>query len=103
MVRSHDEIVQTVRRQIKHGVDWIKLHITGIVPRQRNRGEITVWTHEEIKLAVDTAHALHTPVVAHVRNAGSTRDAALAGVDLLLHATNMDDEALEACCDVWCL
>mmetsp|Transcript_120556 Transcript_120556/g.257446 ORF Transcript_120556/g.257446 Transcript_120556/m.257446 type:complete len:505 (-) Transcript_120556:70-1584(-) len=96
VVRSKDEIVQTVRRQIKHGADWIKLHVTGLVPRQRHRGEISVWTVEEIKLAVETAHALHTPVVAHVRSAESTRDAARAGVDLLLHATNMDEEAVEA-------
>lgn len=96
VVNSNQEIVQTVRRQIKHGADWIKLHITGLIPRQLKRGEISVWTPEEIKLAVDTAHALHTPVVAHVRSAASTRDAAKAGVDLLLHATNMDEEALEA-------
>jgi len=96
VVRSKDEIVQTVRRQIKHGADWIKLHITGLIPRQLKRGEITVWTQEEIRLACDTAHALHTPVVAHVRSAESTRDAARAGVDLLLHATNMDEEAIEA-------
>lgn len=102
VVRSKDEIVQTVRRQIKHGADWIKLHVTGLIPRQLSRGEISVWSMEEIKLAVDTAHALHTPVVAHVRSAGSTRDAALAGVDLLLHATNMDEEALEALIESGC-
>lgn len=96
VVRSNDEIVQAVRRQIKHGADWIKLHVTGLIPRQLRRGEISVWSPEEIRLAVETAHALHTPVVAHVRSAGSTLDAARAGVDLLLHATNMDDEAVEA-------
>mmetsp|Transcript_3261 Transcript_3261/g.10871 ORF Transcript_3261/g.10871 Transcript_3261/m.10871 type:complete len:470 (+) Transcript_3261:14-1423(+) len=96
VVRSKDEIVQTVRRQIKHGADWIKLHVTGLVPRQLKRGEICVWSMEEMRLAVEAAHALHTPVVAHVRSASSTRDAAKAGIDLLLHATNMDEEALEA-------
>lgn len=96
VVRSKDDIVQTVRRQIKHGADWIKLHVTGLIPRQLRRGEISVWSEEEIRVAVETAHALYTPVVAHVRSAGSTRDAARAGVDLLLHATNMDDEAIEA-------
>lgn len=96
VVKSKDEIVQTVRRQIKHGADWIKLHVTGLVPRQLKRGEISVWSMDELKAAVETAHALHTPVVAHVRNADSTRDAARAGVDLLLHATNMNEEALEA-------
>lgn len=96
VVRSREEIVQTVRRQIKHGADWIKLHVTGLIPRQLKRGEISVWSMDELRAAVETAHALHTPVVAHVRNAESTRDAARAGVDLLLHATNMNEEALEA-------
>lgn len=99
VVRSGEDIVRTVRRQIKHGADWIKLHISGLIPRQISRGEISVWSIDEIRLAVETAHALHTPVVAHVRNSDSTRDAARAGVDLLLHATNMDEEALEAVID----
>ncbi|MCB1344883.1 MAG: amidohydrolase family protein, partial [Rhodobacteraceae bacterium] len=33
VVNSRDEIVREVRRQIKHGADWIKVHVTGIVPR----------------------------------------------------------------------
>eukprot|EP00930_Biecheleria_cincta_P093195 TRINITY_DN8339_c0_g1_i2.p1 TRINITY_DN8339_c0_g1~~TRINITY_DN8339_c0_g1_i2.p1 ORF type:complete len:513 (+),score=78.32 TRINITY_DN8339_c0_g1_i2:55-1539(+) len=102
IVRSKDDIVQTVRRQIKHGADWIKLHVTGLVPRQLSCGEISVWSMEEMRLAVETAHALHTPVVAHVRSAESTRDAARAGIDLLLHATNMDEEALEAVVESGC-
>jgi imidazolonepropionase-like amidohydrolase len=44
----------------------------------------------------DTAHALGVPVTAHCRNASSTRDAARAGVDLILHASFMDNEALDA-------
>jgi len=96
IVRSNDEIVRTIRRQVKHGADWIKLHVTGLIPRQLKRGEICVWSMEEMQLAVKTAHALHTPVIGHVRSAESTRDAAKAGCDLLLHATNMDEEALEA-------
>jgi len=96
VVHNNHDIVEVVRRQIKHGADWIKLHITGLIPRQLSRGEICAWSPEEIQLAVKTAHALHTPVVAHVRSAESTRDAARAGVDLLLHATHMDEEALDA-------
>lgn len=96
VLRNNHEIVAEVRRQIKMGVDWIKLHITGIVPRQRRRGELQVWSYEEIKLACDTAHALDIPVVAHCRGADSTYDSARAGCDMILHATFMDDRALEA-------
>jgi imidazolonepropionase-like amidohydrolase len=96
IVNTRDEMVTTTRRQIKSGVDWIKIHATGLIPRQRARGEIQVWTLEELKTVCDTAHDLGIPVVAHCRNASSTRDAARAGVDMILHATHMDDEALEA-------
>jgi len=96
VVRTGDEIVQTVRRQIKYGADWIKIHASGFVPRLVGRGEIGVWTREGLRLGVGTAHSLHTPVVAHCRDATSTRDCAKAGVDLLYHATNMNEEALDA-------
>ncbi|MBI2799106.1 MAG: amidohydrolase family protein [Gammaproteobacteria bacterium] len=96
VVNSRDEIVQEVRRQIKIGVDWVKVHVTGLTPRQRGKGEVQVWSFDELKLVVDTAHELGTPVVGHCRGASSTRDAARAGFDMILHATYMDDEALEA-------
>ncbi len=96
VVRTRDEIVTEVRRQIKGGVDWIKVHVTGLIPRQRARGELTVWSFDELRAVCDTAHALGIPVVGHCRNASSTRDAARAGFDMILHATHMDEEAVEA-------
>lgn len=96
VTRNRDEIVTEVRRQIKSGVDWIKVHVTGLIPRQRDAGEIQVWTLDEMKAAADAAHALGIPVVGHCRNASGTRDAARAGFDMILHATYMDEEALEA-------
>ena len=96
VVHGRDEIVREVRRQIKNGVDWIKVHVTGLTPRQRHKGEVQMWTLEEMKLVCDTAHALGVPVVGHCRGASSTRDAALAGMDMILHATYMDEAALAA-------
>jgi imidazolonepropionase-like amidohydrolase len=96
VTRTRDEIITEVRRQAKRGVDWIKVHVTGLIPRQRSEGEIQVWSLDELKAVVDTAHALGLPVVGHCRNASSTRDAARAGFDMILHATHMDEEALEA-------
>ena len=96
VVRTRDEIVAEVRRQIKNGVDWIKVHVTGLTPRQKVRGELQVWTLDELRLVTDTAHDLDTPVVGHCRGASSIRDAAKAGFDIVLHATYMDEEALAA-------
>lgn len=94
VVSTRDEMVTETRRQIKYGADWIKIHATGSIPTKS--GELQVWTLDEMKAVCDTAHALGVPVTAHCRNASSTRDAALAGVDLILHASYMDDEGLEA-------
>ncbi|MEZ5182286.1 MAG: amidohydrolase family protein [Acidimicrobiales bacterium] len=94
VVRDRDEMVRTTRQQIKYGADWIKVHVTGSVPT--HAGELTVWTLDELRAVVDTARDLETPTVAHCRNARSTRLAAEAGVDLILHASFMDDAALEA-------
>ncbi len=96
VVRGRDEIVAEVRRQIKNGVDWIKVHVTGLTPRQQVTGELQVWNFDELRLVADTAHELDTSVVGHCRGATSIRDSARAGFDLILHATYMDEEALEA-------
>jgi imidazolonepropionase-like amidohydrolase len=96
VVKTKDDIVSEVRRQIKVGADWIKVHVTGIVPRQAHRGELCVWSDEELKLLCETAHDLGTPVMGHCRGADATYRAAKAGFDLIFHATGMDERALEA-------
>lgn len=96
VVSGNDEIVAEVRRQIKNGADWIKVHVTGLVPRHPLRGEVKSWTRDELKLVCDTAHELGIPVVGHVRGADSIIDCVAAGMDLILHATLMDEPALEA-------
>jgi imidazolonepropionase-like amidohydrolase len=97
VVNTIDEMVTETRRHIKHGADWIKIHATGSIPTRH--GELQVWTLDEMKAVCDTAHALGVPVTAHCRNASSTRDAALAGVDLILHASFVDDDGLQAIID----
>lgn len=98
-VSGADQIVREVRRQIKVGADWIKVHVTGIVPRQAHKGELCVWTREELQLICDTAHALDTPVMGHCRGADATRLAAETGFDLIFHGTGMDEAALQAVID----
>ena len=95
VVQNRDMMVNEVRRQIKYGVDWIKIMVTGLIPSMKGP-EVQVWKHEELRTVCDTAHELNTRVVAHCRNAASTRDAARAGVDLIYHASYLDDEALDA-------
>ena len=99
VVRNQDEIILEIRRQIKLGVDWIKIHVSGLVPRQKAEGELKAWSLEELKIACDTAHELGIPVVGHCRSADSVKDSLLAGMDMILHATYMDEEGLEILVD----
>lgn len=95
VVHDRDMMVREIRRQIKYGVDWIKVMVTGLVPSMKGP-EVKVWSFDEIRTVCDAAHDLNTKVVGHCRNAASTRDAARAGMDLIYHSSYLDDEALEA-------
>ncbi|WP_395155232.1 amidohydrolase family protein [Ilumatobacter sp.] len=97
IVNTIDEMVIETRRQIKDGADWIKIHATGSIPT--HQGELQVWTLDEMKAVCATSHALGVPVVAHCRNSSSTLEAAQAGVDLILHASFIDDDGLQAVID----
>jgi imidazolonepropionase-like amidohydrolase len=94
VMRDRAEMVRTTRQQVKYGADWIKIHVTGSVPNRA--GELTVWTLDELRAVTETARDLETPTVAHCRSARSTQLAAEAGVDLILHASYLDDAALDA-------
>jgi imidazolonepropionase-like amidohydrolase len=95
VVSGREQIVAEVRRQIKNGADWIKVHVTGLVPRHPLGGEVQSWTRDELQLVCDTAHELGIPVLGHCRGASSIIDCVAAGMDLILHATLMDEAALD--------
>lgn len=94
VVRTQDEIRMEVRRQIKLGVDWIKVHVTGLVPRHRDQGEVQAFSLAELRTVCDTAHELGVPVTGHCRSAKSITDAVNAGFDMILHGTFMDEATL---------
>lgn len=95
-VQGRDEIIAEVRRQVKVGADWIKVHVSGVVPRYAHRGEQCSWTQDELDLICEVAHDLGVPVMGHCRGAVSTLRAARAGVDLIFHGTGMDEAATDA-------
>ena len=95
VVQGKDEIVAEVRRQVKVGADWIKVHVSGIVPRYAHLGERCSWTQEELDLICNLAHDMGVPVMGHCRGTVSTYRAAKAGVDLIFHGTGMDERTSE--------
>ena len=95
VVQGKDEIMAEVRRQIKVGADWIKVHVSGIAPRYAHMGEMCNWSQEELNVICDTAHDLGVPVMGHCRGAVSCLRSARAGMDLIFHGTGMDSAAME--------
>src|ERR1700691_3847749 len=79
LCNSKDEMVTEVRRQGKHGVNFIKI-------ADSRSGESQMLAKEEIAAVVGEAHRRKLKVAIHSRGAGSTRAAAEAGVDWIVHA-----------------
>ena len=95
LVRNRDQAVDEVRRQVKAGVDLIKIGADGDTSNPYT-GIAAAFTQVEMSAMVDEAHRLGRKVVTHSRGAESVLVCARAGVDVIFHASWMDDEGLEA-------
>jgi imidazolonepropionase-like amidohydrolase len=79
-----DEIRREVRVLVAEGADVIKVVASG----GGTRGGIPYlasYTVDELRMAVDTAHALERRTVAHARSTQSIENCVLAGVDAIAH------------------
>ncbi len=89
-----DQVRQTVRAQIKHGVDVIKIHASGGVLSRGDQPGAPQFTLEELKVAVEEAHKAGRKIAAHAHGARSIKGAVLAGVDSIEHGSLIDDEGI---------
>ena len=78
-----DSLIRTVRDQIGHGADWIKLY--GDYRWGPARGSHPTFSLEEMKLAVETARSAGTPVSVHSSTPEGMRRAILAGAETIEH------------------
>ncbi len=87
------EMIRAVREQVGHGADWVKLY----ADYRRGPGGRAVPTLsiEEMKAAVEEAHASGHPVAAHAATAEGMRNAVLAGVDSIEHGYGGTDEVFK--------
>ena len=79
LANSVDEMITEVRRQTKHGVDFIKL-------ADSTWGDTQTMAQEEMAAVVAEAHRRNARISIHSRGSGSTKAAAEAGVDWIMHA-----------------
>ena len=89
---SPEEVTKVVRRQIAAGADVIKMY--GSIGGFENVGTQQTFTYDEMKAAVDVAHAMGKRIAIHSYGPEAARDAVRAGTDSLEHAVDLDDETL---------
>lgn len=95
IVDGPEEMRKAVRLSCREGCDNIKLDVSGDPFYPNTPAHTTPMTYEEVKMAVDTAHAYGRRVNAHVRSIGGAQICLKAGVDALFHCEYSDEETLD--------
>ena len=94
VARGPDEFRARAREAIENGADVLKVIASGAVFAFDGVPGAPEMSQEEIAAVVEIARARGVRVTAHAHGAQSIRDAILAGVDSIEHASLADDEAI---------
>ena len=89
-----DEFRRAVRDEIKRGAEIIKLFVTGGHGTRAPKDAIEM-TRDELQAAVDAAHERGRLIRGHVVNKRAILMAIEAGLDVIDHADEMDQECIE--------
>src|SRR5437016_7610383 len=89
-----DQIRHVVRAQLKYGVDVIKILATGGVLSRGDSPGAPQFTFEELKTAAEEAHMAGREIAAHAHGAQGIKNAILAGIDSIEHASLLDEEGI---------
>jgi imidazolonepropionase-like amidohydrolase len=89
-----DQVRHVVRAQVKYGVDVIKILSTGGVLSRGDSPGAPQFTLEELKAAAETAHMAGRKIAAHAHGTEGIKNAILAGIDSIEHASLVDDEGI---------
>jgi imidazolonepropionase-like amidohydrolase len=78
--------------RVKAGSDWVKIY--GSRGSYQSVDTTQTVTFDEMKAAVDAAHAQHRPVAIHSYGASGVKDAVRAGADSIEHGIELDDQTI---------
>jgi imidazolonepropionase-like amidohydrolase len=95
LVANRDEAIEEIRIQVKNGVDCVKIALDGI-QRRPDGSLIAAFTEEETIVMVREIQRLGRKAVVHAVGREATLYAARAGVDLIFHAYDLDEECIDA-------
>lgn len=88
VANSLPEMLGQVRRQIRDGVDFIKL-------ADSPYGQWQAFTNDEMKAISDLVHQLNRKVTIHARGSAEVNAAIDAGMDWIMHGNVMTDKVIE--------
>jgi len=83
---------QLASARVAAGSDWVKVY--GSRGSYQSVDTTQTLTFEEMKAAVDAAHAKNHPVAIHSYGASGVKDAVRAGADSIEHGIELDDETI---------
>ena len=89
-----EQVRHVVRAQLKHGVDVIKIMATGGVLSRGDTPGAPQFTLEELTVAAQTAHMAGRKIAAHAHGTEGIKNAILAGIDSIEHASLIDEEGI---------
>lgn len=90
-----EEMRKIVRKTIGLGVDNIKMSISGEEVTGTRSAEDTYITESELQVAVDEAHRRGVKVCTHARSRDSVSLSLKTGVDMIYHASYIDEEGMD--------
>ena len=90
-----DAVRRAARAQIKAGADNVKLIASGGILTAGTEIGASQLTVEEMRAAVDEAHAAGKTSCAHAHGTAAIKNAVKAGVDFVEHGYLLDDEGIE--------
>ncbi|MDZ7644602.1 MAG: amidohydrolase family protein [Woeseiaceae bacterium] len=94
VARGPDQFRAKARAAVDGGADVLKVIASGAVLAYGGVPGSPEMTPAEIRAVVEVGKAAGIPVTAHAHGAQSIRDAILAGVDTIEHASLIDDEGI---------
>src|SRR4029453_11440755 len=95
LVASRDEAIEEIRVQAKNRVDCVKIALDG-TQRRPDGSLIAAFTADETAAMVSEIQRLGRKVVVHAIGREAVLYAARAGVDVIFHAFDLDDECIDA-------
>ncbi len=87
LTNTTDAVKDEIRRQVKAGVDMIKLADSPF-------GQYQAFTNDEMKFAADLTHQLNRKITIHARGSAELDAAVAAGFDWIMHGNVMSDDVI---------